>query len=292
MVDNKYLDLFENAPCGYIIIDAAGRIEDVNGTFRTWTGFSKDAVIGKRFREILNMAGRMFYETHFAPLLRMQGFFDEVALDIVKADGDSLPTLANAWEKRSPTGDLIETRVTLFRATQRRRYERELGEAKRELEQGLHSARQTAELREQFIAVLGHDLRNPLASISAGVHMLVRNSDTSDEKTTKVLRLMLDSISRMSGLIDNVLDFARGRLGGGLGLARDRGKPIQPALQQVIEEIRSSYPERRIEATFELEGGSIDADHARIAQLFSNLMGNAIAHGDPETPIKVIGAVS
>jgi signal transduction histidine kinase len=90
-------------------------------------------------------------------------------------------------------------------------------------------------------------------------------------------------------LIDNVLDFARGRLGGGLGLARDRGKPIQPALQQVIEEIRSSYPERRIEATFELEGGSIDADHAKLAQLFSNLMGNAITHGDPETSIKVIG---
>ncbi|MEI8715519.1 PAS domain-containing sensor histidine kinase [Mesorhizobium sp. ISC11] len=290
--DDKYLDLFENAPCGYLVIGADGRIQDANGTFQRWTGFSKEAVCGKRFREILNVAGRMFYETHFAPLLRMQGFFEEVALDIVKADGDILPVLANSLEQRTPAGDVIETRVTLFRATQRRRYERELGEAKRQLEQGLHSAQQTAELREQFIAVLGHDLRNPLASISAGVHMLARNTDPSDEKVAKVLRLMLASIARMSGLIDNVLDFARGRLGGGLGLTRDRGKPIQPTLQQVLDEIRSSYPERQIDVLWNLDGDMIEVDHVRLAQLFSNLMGNAIAHGDPETLIQVTGKFS
>lgn len=288
---NRYLDLFENAPCGYLVVAADGRIDDANTTFYKWTGFSREAVVGKRFRDILNIAGRMFYETHFAPLLRMQGSFDEVALDVMKSDGESLSVLANAWEKRTPTGELIETRVALFRATQRRRYERELSEARRELQIGLNSAQQTAELREQFIAVLGHDLRNPLASISAGVHMLARSSDTSDEKTSQVLRLMLASVSRMSGLIDNVLDFARGRLGGGLGLSRDRDNPIQPALQQVLDEIRSSYPERQIEVSFNLDGRMIDADHARIAQLFSNLMGNAIAHGDPETPIKVAAQV-
>lgn len=288
---NRYLDLFENAPCGYLVVAADGRIDDANTTFYKWTGFSREAVVGKRFRDILNIAGRMFYETHFAPLLRMQGSFDEVALDVMKSDGESLSVLANAWEKRTPTGELIETRVALFRATQRRRYERELSEARRELQIGLNSAQQTAELREQFIAVLGHDLRNPLASISAGVHMLARSSDTSDEKTSQVLRLMLASVSRMSGLIDNVLDFARGRLGGGLGLSRDRDNPIQPALQQVLDEIRSSYPERQIEVSFNLDGCMIDADHARIAQLFSNLMGNAIAHGDPETPIKVAAQV-
>lgn len=288
---NRYLDLFENAPCGYLVVAADGRIDDANTTFYKWTGFSREAVVGKRFRDILNIAGRMFYETHFAPLLRMQGSFDEVALDVMKSDGESLSVLANAWEKRTPTGELIETRVALFRATQRRRYERELSEARRELQIGLNSAQQTAELREQFIAVLGHDLRNPLASISAGVHMLARSSDTSDEKTSQVLRLMLASVSRMSGLIDNVLDFARGRLGGGLGLSRDRDNPIQPALQQVLDEIRSSYPERQIEVSFNLDGCMIDADHARIAQLFSNLMGNAIAHGDPEAPIKVAAQV-
>jgi len=287
--ENKYLDLFENAPCGYLAIKADGVIVEVNATFCEWTGFDKQTIVGKRFRELLNMAGRIFYETHFAPLLRMQGFFDEVALDIVKADGETLPVLANAREKRAPDGSVIDTRITVFRATQRRRYERELDAARRNLQIGLDSAQETAELRDQFIAVLGHDLRNPLASISAGTHMLARN--VNDEKTAKVLRLMLASVSRMSGLIDNVLDFARGRLGGGLGLVRDRGKSIQPALEQVIEEIRSSFPEREIDTVFHLEG-TIEADHARIAQLFSNLMGNAIAHGDPDMAIGVSAVIA
>lgn len=286
-VENKYLDLFENAPCGYLSIEPGGQIVEVNARFCEWTGFEKQDIVGKRFRDLLNMAGRIFYETHFAPLLQMQGFFDEVALDIVKADGEKLPVLANAREKHAPDGSLIDTRVTVFRATQRRRYERELDAAKRDLQVGLHTAQETAELRDQFIAVLGHDLRNPLASISAGTNMLARN--VNDDKTAKVLQLMLASVSRMSGLIENVLDFARGRLGGGLGLARDRGKPIQPTLDQVIEEIRSSFPGREIETAFHLDG-SIEADHARIAQLFSNLMGNAITHGDPNTAI-LVGAV-
>ena len=114
------------------------------------------------------------YETQFAPLLRMQGFCDEVALDVLDRNAEKLLVLANAREKRGPDGHLLFTWVTVFRATGRRRYERELVEARElwtppivELTQALSSERQPAELRDQFIAVLGHDLRNPLAAINA-----------------------------------------------------------------------------------------------------------------------------
>ena len=239
---------------------------------------------------------RMFYETHFAPLLRMQGFFDEVALDVVGADGKRLPMLANAREKRDAEGNLELTRITAFRAMQRRRYERDLVDARdqsdasiRELRRGLKTERQTAELREQFIAVLGHDLRNPLASIRAGTNLLMRADH--DDKSDKVLRLMLASISRMGSLIDNVLDFARGRLGGGLSLNKENHALLQPALEQVIGEIKTSFPERRINVDLRLNE-AIDADHARIAQLFSNLLGNAVTHGDPESPIEITALVA
>ena len=219
-------DHFENAPCGYLLLAADGRIVKGNATFCEWTGYTRTHITGKRLRDLLNVAGRMFYETHFAPLLRMQGFFDEVALDVVKADGKKLSMLANAREKRDSEGNLDFTRVTLFRATERRRYERGLVDAReefnavnRELQRGLRTERQTAELREQFIAVLGHDLRNPLSSISAGVNLLLRSDHGA--KTDQVLRLMLGSIARMGSLIDNVLDFARGRLGGGLTLDKE-----------------------------------------------------------------------
>ncbi len=284
-------DMFENAPCGYLSLDPHGRIVTVNATFCEWIGYGKDEVIGRRLRDMLSVASRMFYETHFAPLLRMQGFFDEVALDILKSDATKLLVLANAREKRNSHGQLAFTRVTVFRATERRRYERELVDAReiseaanRELKQGLNSERQTAELREQFIAVLGHDLRNPLSAIDAGARMLLR--DEHDEKSVDVLNLMLATTKRMGVLIDNILDFARGRLGGGLGLERQNLASLAPVLEQVIAEMRFSFPDRLFDVNLDVDV-PFEADHSRIAQLFSNLLGNAITHGDSEKPIRI-----
>ena len=101
-----------------------------------------------------------------------------------------------------------------------------------ELTQALSSERQPAELRDQFIAVLGHDLRNPLAAINAGARMLLRGEH--DDRTITVLNLMLTTTKRTSVLIDNVLDFARGRLGGGLDFQRQDFASLAPVLEQVI----------------------------------------------------------
>ncbi|WEJ98514.1 MAG: GAF domain-containing sensor histidine kinase [Candidatus Sphingomonas phytovorans] len=146
--------------------------------------------------------------------------------------------------------------------------------------------RKTAELREQFIAVLGHDLRNPLASIDAGTRLLAR--DPSPERAAMVLGLMRSSVSRMAGLIDNVLDFARGRLGGGLTLQR---APVQlaPILQQVVDELRSSHPGQQIETVIDLDQ-VVECDRGRIAQLLSNLLGNALTHGAADQPVVVHAA--
>jgi sigma-B regulation protein RsbU (phosphoserine phosphatase) len=136
--------------------------------------------------------------------------------------------------------------------------------------------------------VLGHDLRNPLASIDAGVRLLLRGE--RDDKTVNVLNLMLATTRRMGTLIDNVLDFARGRMGSGLDLNRETVAPLAPSLKQVIAETRASFPERRIEAEVDLDA-VVQADHGRIAQLLSNLVGNAIAHGDPKGIVRVAAAV-
>jgi len=145
-----------------------------------------------------------------------------------------------------------------------------------------------AELREQFIAVLGHDLRNPLAAINAGRRMIEK--EHQDPKTIRVLRLMGESVTRMSGLIDNLMDFARGRLGGGIGVDVVRGQRIEPTLSQVVNEIRSGHPDREIELRFDVSE-PVDVDHARIAQMFSNLLGNAITHGSKDRPIVVDASI-
>jgi phosphoserine phosphatase RsbU/P len=283
-------DLYENAPCGYLSMRPDGRIVKANATFVAWTAFPIDQVVGKRLIDLLNVAGRIFYETHFAPLLRMQGFFNEVALDFVTATGERLPVLANALERRDAEGRVLFIRLTIFKATQRRRYERDLVDARdaaeataKELQASLMDERATAELREQFIAVLGHDLRSPLAAVTSGMRLLER--EPLSERAQQILALVRSTVFRMSGLIDDIMDFARGRLGGGLTLTRTLTL-MQPVLEQVIAEVRASNPERVIEGRFGLATPG-QCDGSRIAQLFSNLLANAVAYGAADRPIVV-----
>ena len=138
-----------------------------------------------------------------------------------------------------------------------------------------------SELREQFIAVVGHDLRNPLAAIASGVRLMTKAKSIED--TAKLAGLMQQTVNRMAKLIDNVLDFARGRLGGGLTLQR-RPEPLEGILDQVATEIRSSHPDRDIETRFDIKQ-TINCDPQRIGQLFSNLLGNALDHGSTDKPI-------
>jgi signal transduction histidine kinase len=151
-------------------------------------------------------------------------------------------------------------------------------------ETALLNERQTAELREQFIAVLGHDLRNPLASIDAGAQLLLKMP--VGEKAAHVAALMHRSAARMAALIDNVLDFARGRLGGGIAVTRVADPGLENALRQVIAELQSAWPDRAIKSKLALSR-PVACDSARIAQLFSNLLANALMHGDPAAPVRV-----
>ncbi|HYF39547.1 MAG TPA: PAS domain S-box protein, partial [Gemmatimonadales bacterium] len=134
MLDESPEELYEHAPCGYMSALADGSIVRVNQTFLDWTGFSRESVIGKRLRDFLTTPGRVFYETHFDPLLLMQGFVREMALDIVCAGGRLLPVLVNSVQHRNAAGHVVITRSTIFDATERRTYERELLEARRRVE--------------------------------------------------------------------------------------------------------------------------------------------------------------
>jgi signal transduction histidine kinase len=150
-------------------------------------------------------------------------------------------------------------------------------------EEALLDERRGAELREQFIAVLGHDLKNPLAAIDSGTRLLANTA--LDDRAKTIVSLIRESVGRMLGLIDNVLDLARGRLGGGLTLTRSADQPLAPALEHVIAELRTIWPDRQIDVDLDLPR-PVDCDRARIAQLLSNLVANALTHG-AGAPIKV-----
>ncbi len=146
---------------------------------------------------------------------------------------------------------------------------------------------ETARLREQFIAVLGHDLRNPVAAIGGAANILRKQPQT--EKALKILDLMEGSVARMVGLIDDVMDLARTRLGSGIALNRRR-IPLGPVLHQVVEELQAAHPDREIDCVFDLRD-PVCVDSGRIGQLVSNLLTNALLYGDPQRPVRVEAAL-
>ena len=148
----------------------------------------------------------------------------------------------------------------------------------------LLDAQKTAELREQFIAVLGHDLRNPLGAIGAGADVL--RTTPLNPRGIRMVEVIRASVARMSGLIEDVMDFARGRLGSGLTLVRNADVPLTPVLRHVIVELEAKFPGRKIVVELALQE-PVDCDRTRIAQLLSNLVSNAISYGAPAEAIRV-----
>ena len=125
-------DLYEHAPCGYLSTLLDGTIVKINATLLGWLGRERDDVVGRRsFSDLLTVGGRIYHETHFAPLLRMQGEVRSVALDLVDAHGTRLPVLVNSVLKTAADGEPLLVRVTVVDATDRRAYERELLRARR-----------------------------------------------------------------------------------------------------------------------------------------------------------------
>jgi signal transduction histidine kinase len=148
----------------------------------------------------------------------------------------------------------------------------------------LLSAQQAAQLREQIIAVLGHDLRNPLASIQAGGRLLAKTP--LDARALSLVSAMQASTLRMAGLIDDVMDFARARLGGGFEIEPRVSPGLGDTIHQVVDELRLAHPDREIVADVDLPV-PVACDSGRVAQLLSNLLGNALRHGAEDAAVTV-----
>ena len=132
LLADRVPDLFEDAPCGHVSTRPDGTIVRVNRTFEEWTGLSRDQLVeSRRFQSLLAGGGRIYYETHYAPLLHMQGFVRTIAVEIRCADGSRMPALVNSVLHRDDSGQPHEIWTSVFDATDRRGYEDELLQSSR-----------------------------------------------------------------------------------------------------------------------------------------------------------------
>lgn len=289
-------DLFDNAPCGYVATGADGRITKVNCTFSKWLGRDKASLLGQRFQDLLNIAGKIYYETHFAPLMRMQGFFNEVALDLVRADGSPLPVLVNAVERRDEAGDLLFIRITIFNASDRRRYERELLEARRAAEQASAELRQLNLTLEQRVAEavearlkaeealhqaqkmeavgqlaggIAHDFNNMLAVIGSSLSLLERRL-AKGEDVARFISAAQEGVDRAAGLTRRLLTFSRQQ-----SLAPEAIQPNQ-MVSEMSELLRRTLGEEvHLETALGRELWQINADKNLLESAILNLAINA-----------------
>ncbi|WP_312998857.1 GAF domain-containing sensor histidine kinase [Pseudomonas sp.] len=219
------------------------------------------------------------FSTHHTP--KTYGLESYISIPIIKADGEFFGTLCAIDSVPANLDDpAIEKTLTLFA---------QLIAMSLDTQSHLHAtktaladANELGRLREQFIAVLGHDLRTPLSAIRMSADLL--QSKAEDKRSRTLLSAIRTSSVRMGVLIENILDFARGRLGSGIPVQRKLVDDLQQTLRQTLEEVQAAYPQAQFIDVLDVPAG-VYCDPLRISQLLSNLLGNAVTHGSTAEPI-------
>jgi PAS domain S-box-containing protein len=262
-------ELYEHAPCGYLSTLPDGTIVRVNQTFLEWTGVERETLVDRtKFQTLLTIGSRIYYETHYAPLLRMQGFASEIAMDLTRGDGRVLPLVVNARQKRDADGTPLFNRITLFDSTDRRRYERELLLARRKAEQVMKD-------KTDLIAMLSHDIRNPLNAMMGVVHLLDR-SDLSEQQR-RLLKMLKSSSGNMLELLNHVLELSKAE-SSGFALAEVPFR-LASIVDEVVATFETQAKDKGLQVTpviAEAVPVTVIGDPLAMRQILSNLVGNAV----------------
>lgn len=267
LIEEDPRELYENAPCGYLSTLPDGTIVKANATFLAWTGYESRALLdGKRFQDLLPVAGKVFYDTHLGPLLLMQGFVKELAFEVICADGGRLPVLLNAVLKREADGSPLVIRFSVLNAQGRRAYEEELRRAKRKAEEAEATVRQLASELEQRVEQRTRELRrtedalrqtqkmeaigkltggvahdfNNILQIIAGNLELLKLQFAGDPQAGHRLQQARFAVERGAKLASQLLSFARRQplqpVPTNLGrVLREMGDLLRRALGEAIE---------------------------------------------------------
>jgi PAS domain S-box-containing protein len=265
------------------ILDPTGHVLTWNLGAERIKGYAAAEIIGKHFSIFYPpedvAAGKTERELEVAA--RVGRFEDEGWR--VRKDGSRIWANVVITAMRRPDGELLGFAKVTRDLTERRQAEetrRALAAERAKLEEQARGQ----EFQERFLAILGHDLRNPLASIEMGAGILRHRA--RDQASIRILDRMRSSSLRMSRMIAQILDLTRARLAGGIPL-EPRPMDLRDLIAHIVDELRAVHPARTIELRSSPLRGDWDPD--RLEQVFSNLIGNALVHGDPATPVTVDG---
>lgn len=284
------VESFDDVPCGLVKTDGRGTFLRVNRLFCEWVGYAADSLIGhRRLQDLFTMGGRIFHQTHWLPLLQMQGSISEVKIDLVCANGPEIPVVMNAI-RRERQG-VWTHEIALFVARDRDRYEKELVRAQKRLELSVQTQKRLSEdavdratYAKQLVGIVSHDLRNPLSAIQLGVVALSRSKPT--EQQQRILDRISRSANRTNRLIGDLLDFTQARLGCGL-VAHVLPMDLHAMVAEAIDELSTVFPQRHFKHVTS-GAGEVPGDIDRLTQM----IGNLVAYGELGTAIIVTSGVN
>ncbi|MEC5163042.1 MULTISPECIES: hybrid sensor histidine kinase/response regulator [unclassified Janthinobacterium] len=278
--------LFEHAACALLLADSNGLILRANASACRWLGYEENELAGKlRMLDLLPVGARLFYHTHCLPILQVKGSVGEIQVDLRNRLGERVPMLINIM--RSQHEDRVLDQWALFIASDRREYERELLVARKTAEAALE-ARQEAEVllqavnaqlsatdrrKDEFLATLSHELRNPLAPMRSALDVLkMKFHGVADDRILSVFDRQLRHLTR---LIDDLMEVSRISQGR-MQLQRE---PVEltALLRSAAQDVATLMQAARHTLTLSLPAHPVvvDGDATRLVQIVLNLLTNA-----------------
>lgn len=294
--------LFDQAACGLMITRENGEILRANATFLNGLGYQAQQLLGRRFQDLLSIGGKIFHQTHWLPLMRMQGSVREVKLELLDGQKRRVVMLINGV-RRERDGDSYH-HLAFFEMADRHSYEREILAARKAAEQALlekteveaalrqardelqktyEIAQDRALAAEQLVAIASHDLKTPLSAILMAAQLL--RGSPSEERQRALANLITESAERSDRLIRDFLDFTLARVGQGIRI-HEAMADIHQVVGRALEELRVAFPQAVLEHQATGQGRAI-FDSDRIRQLVANLVANSVAYGDLAKPVRI-----
>ena len=269
LLDETAEDLYENAPCGYISTLPDGVIVRANQTFLTWTGYSREELLsGMRLQDLLPVGARIFYETHLAPLLQMQGSLNEIQLELVPRQGAPLPVLLNTTQRKDANGRGVLNRTTLLNISDRKKYEQELVLARKKAEAA-------AQAKADFLSMVSHEIRTPMNAI-IGIGSLLQRTELSPQQQ-KYVRILQSSSENLLGLINHILDFSK--IEAGKAALDEKSFDPRQLVYGTLFSLNVKAEEKKLAVAAQIDEqvpARLVGDPIKLGQVLTNLVGNAI----------------
>ena len=263
--------LLDTAPFGFLVVRDDGSVEAANRTVAEILDTPVDRLIGRHVDNLLSTPSRIFFQSHFFPILKLQGRVSEVYVTMVSAGGEEVPVLLNAARREGADGPRSDWAVVPMRT--RNEYENEILRARK-------LAEEASNAKDQFLSFVSHELRAPLSGILGWANLLARD-DFDPAKLKRAVEAIERNAKLQVKLVDDMIDHARLVT----GKRRVELAPVdaRAVLESVLEGIEPTARAKDIAIERALGGGAmrVSADAERLQQIFWNVVNNAVKFTPP-----------